>query len=1068
MNITRAAIKHNRVTTVAILGLIFGGLASYASMPRAMDPGLTIRVAQVMTIFPGASPERVENLITDPIEKVVQEMPELDFVSSTSKAGVSIVLVSVKEKYSEMRPIWDRLRRKIDTVRPTLPSGIRGPTINDDFGDTFGIVLAISGDGFTARELKDVADEIRDELLRIEEAAKVTIEGAQDERVFIEYRNSELARLKLSPMQLKNILESRNIIIPGGNITTGDETIVLEPSGNFESIEDLKNTVIRVPGGKELLFLKNIVHDIRRDYVDPPRSIMRSSKQAPRGTTLGLAVSLREGGNIISLGKKVKALLKTLPNQYPHGIDIEVISFLPDEVDTKVSEFVGNVVQAVLIVLVVMLVFLGLRTGLLIASLIPVTMVMSILVMSILGIGIDQMSLASLIIALGMLVDNAIVMTEAAMVRIHAGEDRVDAAVGAATELRIPLLTSSLTTAAAFLPIFLAESAVGEYTNPLFKVVTIALLSSWCLALTMIPMFCVWFLRKQDDSKQTLGKKARGAVANLWMKAFGGGKKKAAKTINDANKGEFDGWFYRGYRRALLGALRHRAITMGVALAVFVVAMMGFSKVPKLFFPILEDTKFTATLRLPVGTPIEKTARVVAEIEEHMRTKMMASDKREHGIKNWGVFIGAGAPRFMLGYSPEPPAPEYAYLIINTTNKPVVHELIPELEKFVERFPDLQATIARVAAGPPVKNPIEVRLSGKDPNRLFSMVKQVKARLSADKRLKNVRDNRGPWTKKIKVNVAQTRAMRSGVSSQDIAVSMLTGLSGIETTQYRENNKVIPITLRSVDATHTDLGKLETLAIYSQQTGNNVPLAQVADPLRITMAPAKVLRRNRLRTVTVSAQLNDGYTAAEINAEIIPWLEKESANWGIGYRFEIGGEHETSGKANASIGAKMPIAGLIILILLVMQFNSIRRTLIILFTIPMALIGVVFGLLVAKSYFGFMTLLGIVSLAGIVINNAIVLLERVKLEIEENELPPALAVITAAQRRLRPILLTTATTIGGLLPLWFGGGAMWEPMAIAIIFGLLFSTILTLGLVPVLYSILFRVTYRDLDPAELT
>ncbi len=1061
MNITRAAIKYNRVTTVAILGLIFGGLASYASMPRAMDPGLTIRVARVITMLPGASPERIENLVTDPIERVVQEMPELDFVSSTSKAGVSIVMVNVSEKYANMRPIWDRLRRKIDDVRPTLPRGVRGPTINDEFGDTFGIVIALSGDGFGARALKDVADEVRDELLRISETAKVTISGAQQERVFIEYSSSELTRLKLSPMQLKSILESRNIIIPGGSISTGDETIVLEPSGNFESIQELENTVIRLPGRSELLYLKNIVHDIRRGYSDPPQSAMGSSIQAHGGTTLGLAISLREGGNIITLGKKINALLDRLRDQYPHGIEFEIIAFLPRDVEAKVGEFGGNVVQSVLIVLIAMIVFLGLRTGLLIASLIPTTMVMSILIMNFLDIGIDQMSLASLIIALGILVDNAIVMTEATIVRLEAGEGRVEAAVGAATELRGALLTSSLTTAAAFLPIFLAESAVGEYTNPLFKVVTIALLSSWCLALTMIPLLCVWFLRTKNDAKQRGGR-----IATLWKRLL-----RRDKSEDDDTKasrgGEFDGVLYRMYRRGLLGALRHRALSMGITLAVFVVAMLGFSKVPKVFFPVLRTPRFTATLRLPVGTPIEKTERVVAQLEDYMRSDLMANKTRKDGIKSWGTFIGVGAPRYILGYSPEPPAPEYAYMIINTTNSSVVHELMRKLERFVERFPDLQARIAMIAAGPPVLNPVEIRLSGKDPDRLFAIVQKVKARLRGDTRLKAIADDRGPWTKKIKINVAQTRAMRSGVTNQDIAVSMLTNLSGIETTQYRESNRVIPVILRAVDAPRTDLGKLETLSVYSQRTGNNVPLAQVSDPLRITMAPAKVQRRDRLRTITVSAQLASGYTAAEVNADLIPWLDKETEGWGLGYRYEIGGEYETSGKANASIGAKLPVAGLIILILLVLQFNSIRRTIIIIFTIPMALIGVVVGLLAARSYFGFMTLLGVVSLSGIVINNAIVLLGRVKTEIEENGLPPASAVIIASQRRLRPILLTTITTIGGLLPLWFGGGAMWEPLAIAIIFGLLFSTVLTLGLVPVLYSILFRVTYRDFDPTLL-
>ena len=1064
--ITRRAIQNNRVTAVILLSLFFAGLGAYASLPRALDPGFLIRAAQIMTIFPGASPERVEQLVTDKIEKVVQELPELDFVSSTSKTGVSIVVANIQEKYTNMRPIWDKLRRKVDDVRDSLPADVIGPNVNDEFGETYGIVLTITGDGFSPAEIKEVADEVRDELLLIHEVSKVEVLGVQEERIFIEYDNARLARLGLSPGQLQGVIASRNIIIPGGQIAMGEvkkpngvvdtsaegaAKLSLEPTGNFESGEDLRRTVVSLPGTQQLTYLGDIV-DIYRGYVDPPERQLRTNGVV----SLGLAISLREGGNIITLGQKVEALLATLPPQYPHGIDFHVIAFEPTRVELKVDEFVGNVLQSVLIVLAVMLVALGLRTGLMVASLIPTTMVITLLLMQAFDIGLDQISLAALIIALGMLVDNAIVMTESILVQMRQGKAAIEAAVASARELRIPLLTSSLTTAAAFLPIYLAESAVGEYTNPLFKVVSIALLVSWGLALTMTPLLCTIFFKAETLKHGTTGLLG-------WIVSLIGRARRATdpdRGADAAPSDPFDTGFYRFYRYTLGLLLRCKFVTLGVAVAVFVVAMFGFRYVPQLFFPNIAEPQFTAEFRLPLGTPIERTAQMATEIEGFMRDNFMVGEERSEGIVDWTTFIGEGAPRFVLSYNPEPPSPEFAMMIVNTTSPAVNLDIMAAVRTFAfERFPDIDSKLAEQAAGPPVIYPIEVRLSGKDTGELFALVEKVKAKLRTLPGTTGIIDDWGVRTKKLVIDVNQASAFRAGVTNQDIAVSLLTNVSGLETSQYREEDRVIPITLRAKAEDREDFGRLESLAVYAQATGRNVPLKQVADT-QIEFEPSKVHRRNRLRTVTVKAQLELGVTASEVNAQLIPWLDREKETWGLGYRYELGGEYETSGKANQSIGEQMPIAGFIILILLVVQFNSIRRTLIILFTIPMALIGVVFGLLVAQSYFGFMTLLGVVSLAGIVINNAIVLLERIKLEIEETGLEPREAVVEAAQRRLRPILLTTATTVGGLIPLWLGGGAMFEPMAIAILFGLLFSTLLTLGVVPTLYAILFRVSYR--------
>ncbi len=1021
MDITRTAIEKNRITVVALIIIFAGGLGAYRTLSRAEDPGFIIRTAQVTTVFAGAGPERVELLVTDKLEKAIQEMPELDFITSESKTGVSIIFVNIKESYTDMRPIWDDLRRKVERARPDLPEDIVGPTVNDEFGDVFGVIITITGEGFNYAELKEVADEVRDEFLLIEEVAKVDIYGAQEERVFVEYNNARLTELGLSAIQLTAILNSRNIIIPGGAVNVGDERIVLEPSGNFETVDDLRRTVIRLPGRDELVYLDDIA-TVERGYIDPPKSKVTSTGLP----ALALAISMREGGNIISLGEAVQATLARLQTVYPIGIEFDVIAFQPREVEKKVDDFVGNLFQAVSVVIVVMLLFLGLRTGLVVASLIPMAMIMALLVMSIFGIGLDQVSLASLIIALGMLVDNAIVMVESTMVQMSEGKSAVDAAVHSARELRVPLLISSLTTAAAFLPIFLAESSTGEYTAPIFKVVTITLLSSWILALTMIPLLCVRFVKVKSNPRRE----------------------------------GYDTRFYQRYRGLLITVLKHRTLFLAGIVGTFVLAMAGFRFVPVIFFPPSDKALIKAEFELPIGRSIENTEEVVREIEEFLQNELRVDTGRSDGLTNWASFIGQGGPRFVLSYTPEPPSPNYAFLLINASTSKPIDEYIARIEDFAyERFPDLETTLRRLENGPPIEAPVQVRVLGREPDVLFGLVDQVKEQLRAVAGTKSIGDDWGRRVKKLRVNVAQPRARRAGVTSQDIAISLQTGLSGLEMSDFREEDKLIPIILRSVSGDRRDIGKLESLTVFAQATGRSVPLKQVAD-LEVEWEPAKILRRDRLKTVTVSSYLDPGYTATDVNAQLVPWLQEQSRDWGLGYRWELGGEAETSGEANQSIAAKLPIAAFIIILLLVIQFNSIRRPAIILLTIPLGLIGVVIGLLVARSYFGFMTLLGIISLAGIVINNAIVLIDRIGIEINENGLAPPRAIIEAAQRRLRPILLTTATTVSGLVPLWLGGGPMWEPMAISIIFGLLFATLLTLGVVPLLYSLFFRVSFE--------
>ena len=1014
MNITRLAIDNNRVTIALFLSILIFGYLTFLTMPRAYDPGFIIRTARVVTYLPGASPERIEELVSSQIEDRVKDITELDFVDSESRTGISIVNVNIKESYTQMRPIWDDLRRKIDDIQGDLPEGVIGPFVNDEFGDVYSIVLAMTGEGFSYSEMEDIADDIKSDLLRLPDAAKVEIFGEQEEQVFVEYENARLSELGISPNQLATILQSRNIVISGGAFTLGQERIALEPSGNFEQIEDIEKTIIQANGHS--VYLGDIAK-ISTSYVDPPSSLVHSS-----GTpAIAFAISMREGGNNIRLGEQVTQIIRQFENTYPHGIDFDLVAFIPDEVDNKVKNFVSNLLQAIVIVTLVMLLTLGIRTGLVVATLIPSTILFALIVMQFFDIGLDQISLAALIIALGMLVDNGIVMSENTLVRMESGETAMDAAIGSASEMKLPLFVASMTTSAAFLPIYLAESNVGEFTSSLFTVVTITLLCSWLISMTLIPLLCIQFLRIKKNNKDNLNNS-----------------------------------LYRIYDKTLTFCLKGKFITLVATLVLFFGVMSLAKFLPNVFFPPSDRLYFKAEINLPTGTSIAETQSTVESIEDFIKANLQVKGSDLSGVTNWVSYIGNAGPRFILSHQPKSDNDNYALIILNVTDLAVIEPAMQALQHFAfSHHPDLDLTLKKIETGPAVENPVEVRLMGKDKAQLFELVDELERTMIEIGGLSNISDDWGQRIKKLEIQIDQARALRAGISSQDIAISLQASLSGMELTEFRQDEDIIPVILRSSVANESQISKLESLSVYAQSTGKSVPLQQVAD-VNLVWDEAKILRRNGLKTVTVGAQLQDGENAADKFEELLPWLESLEKRYGGRIRYELGGESESSGDANQSIKEKLGLAGLIILVLLVGQFNSFRKASIVLFTIPLGLIGVILGLLLAKSYFGFMTFLGVISLAGIVINNAIVLLERIELELKTG-VSHSKALIQASKQRARPILLTTATTVLGILPLYVGGGAMWEPMAIAIMAGLLFSTLMTLYVIPVLYAILFRV-----------
>jgi len=1029
VNLTAAAIDRNRVTLTIVALLVIAGSFAIQSLPKAQDPGFTVRTAVITTRFPGASPERVELLVTDKIEKKIQEMPEIDNIFSESRNGISVIYADFKQSYKVMRPIFDDLRRKVSAVTSDLPQGAQTPDVNDEFGDVFGSVYTLSGDGFSYAELKTVVDELRDELLKEPDIAKVSIHGEQQEVIFVEYNNARLAELGLSPQQLSASLASVNILSSGGDIVSGRERIALEPTGNFESVQDLQRTVILLPGGA-LVYLEDIV-DIYRGYKDPPSSISRVNGEP----TLAFAISMREGGDILKLGDRLDVLIPELLSHYPWGITIEKVWFQADLVDNVVMAFSSSLLQAIAIVILIMIGFLGLRTGLVVGSLIPTTIVASFFAMQVFDITINRISLTALIIALGLLVDNAIVVVESILVKRENGQDPVTAAIESGKELMNPLLISSLTTAAAFMPIAMAKSDVGEYTSDIFYVVTIALLSSWLLAMTFVPMLTTVAL------KVTATKKGKGEA--------------------------FTGRGYEFYRKLLALSLRCQYRFLTVVVLLFVVAAAGMGLVRQEFIAPSEDPVFSAKLELPLGTSIETSQEIIAEVDTFIEETYFSPATGGPLIRNWLTFIGEGGPRFQLSLNPPNPNPANSFVIANTVNGEGVDEVIAGIENYVrESHPDLAAQVKRLENGPPVDYPIIVRIAGSDFDTLYSIADQVTGFLYSIPQVSDTRSSWGLQTKKLIVDVDQELARRSGVTSEDVAYSLQAGLTGIDLTQYREGDELIPVTLRTIAADRQDFSKLDGLTVYSQSTGANVPLKQVAN-VSLEFEPGIIERRDRDRTLSLNVQLRPEATAAEVVEVLVPWLEKAAKSWPAGHGFEIGGETEESGDANASIAAELPMAGMLILLLLVWQFNSLRKPAIILATIPLGLIGVTFGLLVANSSFGFFTILGLIALSGIIINNAIVLLDRIAIEIRDYGRSQADAVMVACQQRLRPILLTTATTVLGMTPLLWGDTAMFKPMAITIIFGLAFATGLTLLVVPVLYAKFFRVSFAPRNFAQL-
>ena len=1006
MNFASFSIEKNRVV-LSILGVILiMGMIFYASLSRDSMPPYTIRVATIVTSFPGAGPERVEELVTDKIEKLAQELPELKKVSSASRTGLSIVNVELKMnvKPDELQSVWDRLRRKLSSLQG-LPGNVQPQLKDDGIGEVFGIVVGITSDGFSYKEVKGYADNLRDELIRLDDAAKVEINGAQEERVFVKFDNAKLKTYGLTSSSLKNLIQSTNILNSGGEINIEEERIILEPTGNFNTLDDIKGMLIPVGQNGQVVALEDMTI-IEKGYIYPPKQIVRiSGKEA-----ISLHVSLKKGRNIIKLGEELDLVLTSFSEKLPVGLYVSRLASIDQYISTKISGFMSNLLQAIAIVLIVMLIFLGLRTGLVIASLIPIVTLTTLMVMGLIDIGLNQISLAALIMALGMMVDNAIVVAETIMVKMENGITVKRAAIEASSELFMPLLISTLTTSAAFLAFFMAESVMGDIMGPIFVVITIALLSSWLISLSVITLFCVFFLKVEKKENKKLGFLDRMILA---MKVK--------------------------YKDLILLALSWKKTVLFGIVALFFLSIFGFKYLDVLFFPDSDRNMITIDVNLPQGTKIESTSATVLSIETFIQENLKTNDTRTDGIVDWSAYIGKGPSAYDLGYNADEANSNYAHILVNTTNFLVNNEMINQLDAFCfNTFPNADIKVGLLGAGGG-GTPIEVKVSGNNPDKLAAISESIKAKLFSISGTKNIKDDWGPKGKKFVIDINPNNAQAAGITNQDIATSLQTVLDGFQAGEFREGDKSIPIILLSASSKEQSLASLESLNIYGQNSGKSVPLLQIAKIIP-QWQYAKIKRLNLTRTINIQSQLTENGNANDIGLILAPWLEDQKENWGTGYTYSLGGDAESSAENMGAVAKYLPLSGFIIVMLLIIQFNSFRKMTMIVLTIPLGIIGMVLGLLIFGVPFGFMAFLGVISLAGIVINNAIVLIDRI--EVEENELKQTRqdAIISACLQRFRPIILATFTTVLGLIPLYLGGGAMWEPMAITIMIGLLFGT----------------------------
>jgi len=1017
MNLTELAYKYQKLLFFIIVIFTIYGAYSYFTLPAQEDPSITIREAVVSTSYPGMSPDRVELLITKKLEENIRKIPEIKEITSVSSTGSSVIHVIIQDKYFDIKNIWQNLRNKVDDVQKDLPDGTRPSIVDDEFGDVAVITLALTADGFAMKEMYDMSKHIRDHLYGVKGTKKIDVLGVQRERIYLEVNTAKLEKLGINPREMMNTLRKQNIIHPGGEIDAGARSFVVEPSGNYESVTDIGDTLIKIPASRGLkesvIPLKDIV-DITRDYVDPPyQPAYFNGKPA-----VVFAISMLEGFNVLEYAPRALEKIDEIKASMPIGYNLDIATYQADVVAATIDGVSLNVIQTLAIVLATVIMFLGFRTGSIVGALVPLVMVVSLALMNIFDIKLERMSLASLIISLGLLVDNGIVVAEDVMSRIENKVDRLEAIKQCGKELTVPLLTSSLTTILFFMPLMMAEHIAGEYTRSLSPVITFALLSSWVIAMTFTPLLCFYFI-KVDTNKP---------------------KKDKPGLMEKINK---------GYEVFLKGVLKVRYIFVLSMFALFIFSLYSAKDLPKRFFPDSDRPQILVYTELPAGTSSRYMDKHMREIYKELNDK----EQFAH-IESYSAYVGFGGPRFVLSLAPEDPANNNGFIIVNIDDIENQNVTMEQLDSVLKtKFPDMFFRIKRMFLGSSDASEFKIQVIGPDEDVIYEKSQEV---LQVLRSIPGNTELRTDWQNrimKIAVNVDQQRARRAEVTSDDIAASLSAYFSGSMITQYREKDNIIPIIFRAEGDERFNIDRLRTISIYSSKRGENVPLMQIAEFEGVNQY-SQIARLDMFKTVSIIGT-NTNVTAQDFKDLFDPHMEELSKDLPTNHKLVWAGVVKDSKDAQTALQANVPIAIGLIIVLLVGQFNSFRRPLIIMLTIPLSFIGAVWGLFISGSDLGFMVTLGLYSLAGIIINNGIVLIDRI--DIERNSGKETYdAIISACVARLRPISMSTITTILGLLTLIIPHDPLFYGLSNAIAYGLAVGTILTLAVVPSLYAIFFR------------
>ncbi len=1032
MSLTAIAIEKRTVTYFAIFLLVAGGIAAFFSLGQLEDPEFTVKTGVITTVYPGASPEEVELEVTDRIELAIQEMPQVKYIESSSREGMSLISVELKAQYwsDQLPQVWDELRRKIRNIEHMLPPGAGRPEVTDDFGDVFGFQLAVVGDGFSYAELEEYAKDIKKEISLVKDVARVDLWGVQNKAIYVNVSQSQLAELGLSDASVKATLEQQNMVVDAGGVDMQQKRLRIAPTGEFKSPEDIANLHIRASFGDELsnltgeadkpvssertaeLIRIRDIATVERGYLEPPATLMRYNRKP----AIGISITSVSKVNVVKVGQGIDKRLDEIIPMLPVGIEVHRFHWQSDVVDQAVKGFMINFGEAVAIVLVVLTLAMGWRMGIIIGSSLILTILGSFILMAIFGIDLQRMSLGALVIALGMMVDNSIVVADGIVVRMGMGMDRKKAAIEAASQPSIPLLGATVIAVMAFYPIFASLEGAGEYCRTLFTVVGISLMTSWVISMTITPLQCIDMLPepKKDET--------------------------------DADP--YAGKFYRVFRSIVERAIRVRFLTMGTLVALLVVALIGFGKIDQMFFPDSSMTKFMIDYWAPEGTRIQTVAEDLKKAED----KFLA-DKR---IDSVATFIGAGPPRFYLPVDPESPYQSYAQFIVNVPDFRDITDLLNELDAwFGEEYPQALIPMRRYGVGPSNTWKFELRISGPstaDPAILRSLAGQVVSIVAASPLSANERTNWRQRVQKVVPEYNQERARWAKVTREDIANTTKRAYDGISIGLYREKDDLIPIVLRHVSEERESISNMGVLQVQPGSSTYTIPMSQVTDGIRTDWEDPMIWRRDRRRTITIESNPIFGVTLPTQRAGVLE--EIEAIELPPGYTMEWGGEYEDTMDSQASLIPGVVPAAAIVLFIIVALFNASRPPLIILLTIPFAAIGITAGLLLTDTPFGFLALLGAMSLSGMMIKNAIVLLDQVNLELEAGKTRYE-AIIESALSRLRPVVLAAGTTVLGVIPLL--QDVFWVGMAVTIMAGLTFGAMLTMVMVPTLYCMLFRV-----------